>query len=337
MTLSPTSQEKDLLAAVWDDQSPAQGPALDFKTSALPSSWASPGEAEAAQVAQLLSQRLPWAQWVRLYAKPALAVVAASRLAVARGLASGVTWAAPGTGSPFEPPKGPAGVAMLRGDWAPDQAAMTRAQNDLRRRGLMLVVDESTTFLRLAPQGACQYFELEPDVALLGPGLAGGRDFAALVGHGSAPEEPKRLPKPQALAAVAGILERDAAQPLAPRLEQVGRALVLGLDYYTQAAQVAGQVKWEGPPALLRLSGQRLWAFLALLQEEGLGMSPLVMLDAALEPDRAPALIWPRLARACARLRVLPQGDKAPKGWLDAARNCSMLQDLSGLAKSPSK
>jgi hypothetical protein len=110
-----------------------------------------------------------------------------------------------------------------------------------------------------------------------------------------------------------------------PRLEALGRALLVGLDFFRRRTGQEENVAWEGPAAMPRLSGRRLWAFLELAREEGLALGPLALPDPLLEPGEAPGLLWPRLARACARLRVLPEGEKAPLGWRDAAeaRGCS--------------
>ena len=76
--------------------------------------------------------------------------------------------------------------------------------------------------------------------------------------------------------------------------------------------------------------GRRLWAFLALAKEEGLTMRPLLLHDPRLATRDVAQSMWVRLARACARLRVLPQGDMAPSGWKDAARNvgCSRASEI---------
>jgi hypothetical protein len=335
MELRPSPEESQALARVWESQSRAEGPALDFTGPRWPAAWCRGSEpaSSAAEVSGLLREALGWPEWVRLYAKPALAVVAAARLAVARGLPKGVLWVAPGTGAPLEPPSGPPGVAVLRGDWAPDRGAMLWAQEEIRERGLLYVLDESATAFRLAPGGARERFGLEPDLALYGPALAGGRPFAALAGRGPAPD-PGPEPATEALAAAASLIPRAARSDTAERIAELGRLLFLGLDYFTRRAGLSDEVAWEGPSALPRLKGRRLWAFIELAREEGLGLQPLVFLDPSLEPRQVPERLWPRLARAAARLKVLPEGEKAPLGWRDAAETatCARVADiLAGL------
>lgn len=315
MDLSPTDQEKQQLQDVWRDQAPSQATPLDLTR---PGMGLGQRPATAAQVGQALLDLLGWPQWVRLYPKPSLAVVAASKLARARGLAGGVLWAAPGTGAPFEPPQGDPGLVMLRCDWAPDAQSVAQAQHVSRAKGLMLVLDESCTGLRLARGGAAQFYGLTPDLALHGPPLAGGQDFAALVGQGQAPPEPPTPPSGQALAAAAATLDAAAQEGYWERLGQWGRALAVGLEYFRQRCGLDEEIAWEGPLTLPRLKGKRLWAFIELCREEGLLLEPLVLLDATQDPAEAPARLFSRLCRACQRLKVLPQGEKAPHGWAEA-------------------
>jgi hypothetical protein len=326
MMVQPTPAEKKALDAVWQDQSKVTGPVVDFTALAWPASWAAGEPAGADQVAQALQKTLAWPDWVRLYAKPALAVVAASRLAAERGLAKGVLWMAPGCGAPFGTPADDPGVAILRADWAPHAKSMSLAQEDIRRQGMLMVLDESTTGFRLAAGGACEVFDLSPDLAMFGSQLAGGLDFAALAGKGEPPQKQTKEPGAQALAAAAGIIPKAADPANQERLAALGRALVLGLDYYCSRAGLSDEVKWEGPLEMPRLDGRRIWAFMELAKEEGMALAPVVMLDPLLAPESAAQLVWPRLARAAARLKVLPEGEKAPLGWRDAGQLSSCRQ-----------
>ena len=324
MEIKPTEPEREALAAIWRDQSPATGRDLDFTLKAWPQALANSagsGQAPAsAEVVRKLQEALKWPDWVRLYHKPSLAVVALSRLARLRGLPAGVKWVAPGTGAPFDPPKGAPGVAMLRCDWVTDGDVLLAEQNDNKKQGLILVVDESVTGFRLADGGACQYYGLSQDVVLFGPALAAGSDFAALAGKGDPPPQPAKEPSPKALSRSLGILSSISEKGFSRRVAELGRSLVLGLRYFAAQAGVSDQIRYDGGPwALPRLAGPRLWAFIQLAKEEGLALAPLVMLDPTVDPGEASLLIWPRLARAAARLKALPEGAKAPQGWREAA------------------
>jgi hypothetical protein len=329
MSLQPSPAEKEILDSIWRDQSKVKGPTVDFTSQDWPRAWGRAQSMDAASVAKALQDALGWPSWVRLYAKPALAVVAASRLAGERGLASGVLWMAPGSGAPFGSPQGEPGVAMLRADWTPHAKAMTLAQEDIRRQGLLMVLDESATGFRLQGGGAKQAFDLTPDVVMYGAQLAGGLDFAALAGIGQPPASQAKEPKPAALAMAGGIIASAARPETQERLAGLGRALVIGLNYFCARAGLDDDVRWEGPLAMPRLDGRRIWAFMELAGEEGLSLAPVIMPDPLLEPDMAAELIWPRLARAAARLKVLPEGEKAPLGWRDAGQVTSCRQVAS--------
>lgn len=324
MELKPTEPEKKDLTAIWRDQSPAAGRGLDFTIKAWPQELADPAGSghppAGAEVARKLKEALKWPEWVRLYGKPSLAVVALSRLARSRGLPAGVKWVAPGTGAPFDPPRGAPGVAMLRCDWAPDGDSLVEAKNEAKNQSLMLAVDESVTGFRLSGGGACQYYGLSCDVTLFGPALAAGLDFAALAGKGDPPPQPAKEPSPKALSLALGILSAVSERGFSQRMAELGRSLVLGLRHFAARAGVSDQIRYDGGPwALPRLAGPRLWAFIQLAKEEGLALAPLVILDPTVDTKDASKLIWPRLARAAARLKALPEGAKAPQGWSEAA------------------
>ncbi|CAO0821305.1 hypothetical protein DFAR_2230002 [Desulfarculales bacterium] len=82
MNLTPTAQEKAQLEEVWRDQAPSQAQLLDLTRPVL---CRQQMLADETQVAQVLATLLSWTQWVQLYAKPSLAVVAASKLARLQG------------------------------------------------------------------------------------------------------------------------------------------------------------------------------------------------------------------------------------------------------------
>ncbi len=329
MSVQPSPADKQALDSIWRDQSKVTAPPVDFTAQAWPGSWRAQQDTDGEQVAQTLKQALGWPDWVRLYPKPALAVVAASRLAKERGLPSGLLWMAPGSGAPFGSPQGEPGVALLRADWAPHAKSMALAQEDIRRQKLLMVMDESATGFRLAAGGAREAFDLNPDLALYGSQLAGGLDFAALAGSGEPPSAQAKEPSADALAVAAGVIPQAADPQTQDRITALGRALVMGLNYYCSRAGLGDEVRWDGPLEMPRLEGRRIWAFMELAKEEGLSLAPVVMLDPLVEPEDAAQLIWPRLARAAARLKVLPEGEKAPLGWRDAAQVSACRQVTS--------
>lgn len=322
--------DQELMEQIWREQSAPQAPYQDLTRLWPLEPDQSQGPAPRPEdVTKLMAEALGWPDWVRLYTKPALAVVGLRKLAVAKGLPGGVLFSAPGTGAPLQPPNGEPGMMLLRGDWAPDAKSMTYAQAEARARGLMLVVDESATGFRLSRGGATEYFELEPDVVMFGPLLAGGLPLGLAAGRGEAPEEPKKEPSPEALQAAATLIPRLADPDLAPRLADLGRRLVQGLNYFLGITGQAGQVRLSGPSAMPRLEGPRLWAFINLAREEGLGLGPVLMPNLSLD-GHGLEHAWRRLARTAARLRITPEGQKGAQGWKEAFQpnTCPRVEEI---------
>jgi hypothetical protein len=338
MDLKPTGPEKKLLDQIWQSQKPSAALPCDFTQKHWPSEWArkKPIDATPQSFEAKLLEILKWPEWVRVYAKPSLAVVALSKHLRSMGKPGGVVWMAPGAGKHFDPPSRAPGLAVLRTDWASDASSVQDTVSEARARGLVLLVDESTTGFRLAPEGACQAFDLNPDMVFFGSSLAGGLDFAAVAGKGKPPLRAVKQPSQKTLAVAEAILTRAARPETATDLADLGRIFIIGLNYFIARVGLNDEVSWEGPPALPRLSGKRLWAFFELAKDEGLNLSPLVLLDAGLNIKDAPLAIWPRLARALARLKSLPQGEKAPLGWTDAAANtrCQRVDDILNSIKN---
>lgn len=329
-THTPGPAELEVLRSLWREQAADDGPLVNYSDPALtiPLRQAIL-PADPAELERLFKSMWGWPQWVRVYAKPPQAVLAASRLARAQGLAPGVTWVAPGTGAPLEPPRGRAGVAVLRCDWVPDAASARAAAAEARRRGLLLVLDETTTGLRLAQGGACRALGLEPDLVLWAPSLPAGRRLGLLAGRGQPPPETGTAPEAHTRQAAAMLLSWAGEAAVPARLEALGRSLAKGLAFFAAQAGLGDQVALAGPPQLPRLSGRRLWAFLGLAKEERLLLAPLVLLDPSLDEMDAQELVWPRLARACARLKVLPEGEMAPLGWREAGPDtCHAVKDI---------
>ena len=330
--VEPSPQQLELMTAIWASQAQDDGPVVDYSD---PSFSVPLGVAvhpvDPATLAEHFLAHWGWAQWVRVYAKPPQAVLAASRLAMAQGKPKTVSWMAPGTGQPLCSPGGDPGVAVLRCDWSPDAEEARFNAEEAKRQGLLLVVDESTTGIRLARGGACSFYGLEPDAVLWAPTLPGGRTLGLLAGKGQAPPEPeaKALPSPEAREAAAVLLDLSRRHDLPAAMEVLGNNLLIGLNYFGRQAGLTDEIALEGPLPLPRFTGRRVWAFMALAAEERLRLAPLVLFDPVLDQEDAQELVWPRLARACARLKVLPEGEMAPLGWRDAGPStCRAVGDI---------
>ncbi|MCF8033301.1 MAG: hypothetical protein K9K66_09275 [Desulfarculaceae bacterium] len=328
--LKPTAEQSELLRDIWEKQAPDRGPLVDYSDPAMPVPLSvTINPVPPADVIDSFQALWPWTDWVRLYAKPPQAVLAASRLAAAQGRPKGVAWMAPGTGRALSSPGGDPGVAVLRCDWAPDQAAIQRSVREAGAGNMMLVVDESATGLRLAKGGASAALGLEPDMVLWSPSLPGGRTLGLLAGKGQAPPEPDKEPSAESREVASQILDLAVRDDLPAYLYELGVNLAMGLNYMADRAGLSDEVKLAGPLTMPRLEGRRVWAFMALALEERLKLAPLLMLDLGLDWEDSQELVWPRLARACARLKVLPEGEMAPLGWREAGPStCHAVKDI---------
>ena len=330
--VEPSPQQLEQMAGIWASQAQDDGPVVDYSD---PSLSVPLGVAvhpvDPGTLAELFLAQWGWARWVRIYAKPPKAILAASRLAAANGKSKTVSWMAPGTGRPLSSPGEKPGVAVLRCDWTPDAEEAHLNAEKAKRQGLLLVVDESTSGIRLARGGACAAYGLEPDAVLWAPTLPGGRTLGLLAGKGEAPPEPegKALPSLEAREAAAVLLDLSHRHDIPAAMEALGRNLTMGLTYFGRQAGLGDEVALKGPLSLPRLTGRRVWAFMALAAEERLRLAPLVLFDPVLDQEDAQELVWPRLARACARLKVLPEGEMAPLGWRDAGPStCHAVSDI---------
>lgn len=329
MNLTPDDREQKTLEDLWRDQAPVAGPTVDLASPQLSRRSPSTPPAAAGDLARAYGRLIGWDGWVTLYPKPPQAIMAASRLAAAAGLPSGVSWMAPGCGAPLEPAGSAPGVAVLRADWAPHAATVQAAAEHVRETGWLLVMDESATGFRLAQRGAAQFYGVTPDLVLWAPALTAKRSMAWLAGRGEPPAQPKGETRPELLAAAADLLDWLGRRDLAGHLAALGRSFLVGLDWACRRVGLTDEVRHNGPAALPRLEGRRFWAFAELAREEGLVLAPLTCLEPELSIEDMEKLVWPRLLRAAARLKALPEGDMAPLGWKDASlTSCSRVSDI---------
>ncbi len=198
-------RELALLENLWRERPSPTGPGLSGDLEQLPGEAAGAASPSAEEAAAALADHLGWPEWVRFYPRPLLALKALAEQAGRAGRPRGITHLAPGTGAPLAASRGAAGLAVLRCDWSPDGEAPGRELAAARARGLVVVLDETVTGLRLGPDGARGYYGLAADLALYGPAQAGGRELAALAGRGEPPEpgpapDPAAWPAPRLLA-----------------------------------------------------------------------------------------------------------------------------------------
>ena len=77
----------------------------------------------------------------------------------------------------LEPIPANSGLLLQRGDF------LRRLQDATRRAGALLVLDEVISGFRVAPGGACEHYDLRPDLVTLGKVLGGGLPVGAVIGR----------------------------------------------------------------------------------------------------------------------------------------------------------
>ena len=110
-------------------------------------------------------------------------------------------------------------------------------QEETRRVGAVLIVDEIKTVCRLAIGGGCERFGIRPDLVVLGKAIANGFPLAAVGGRAEVMEGVRRTwisstlaTEMVALAAARATLEVMVSASVPAHLERVGGRLLAGLD-----------------------------------------------------------------------------------------------------------
>jgi glutamate-1-semialdehyde 2,1-aminomutase len=110
-------------------------------------------------------------------------------------------------------------------------------QEETRRVGAVLIVDEIKTACRLAIGGGCERFGIRPDLVVLGKAFANGFPLAAVGGRAEVMEGVRRTwisstlaTEIVALAAARATLEVMVSANVPAHLERVGGRLLAGLD-----------------------------------------------------------------------------------------------------------
>jgi hypothetical protein len=180
-----------------------------------------------------------------------------------------------------------------------------------RAHGALVVLDESRSAGRLAPATVAGRDGLEADAILLGPSLAAGRPFAALVCAAALDPVGGPAPDPVAAEIARALVARLRAQPVDGRLAALGARLVERCRTAFREQDVHAEL--IGPPALpqLRFAGQEnaegpLIAHHFQLELAALGVSGAA--DLALPGDLDDArldAIAAAFAGAIARIRTL--------------------------------
>lgn len=138
--------------------------------------------------------------------------------------------------------------------WMPDEGYLEGVRELTHRNGSLLIFDEMVTAFRLAPGGAQEYFDVTPDLACLGKGMANGMPLSAVVGSRIYMQ---RLPacgfgmtfrgETISLSAAEATLSFVRDHPVAEHLSRVGGKLRDGFEKLCRELNV--QCQLSGPNA----------------------------------------------------------------------------------------
>jgi glutamate-1-semialdehyde 2,1-aminomutase len=145
-------------------------------------------------------------------------------------------------------------------------------EEETRRAGAVLIVDEIKTVCRLALGGGCERFGIRPDLVVLGKAIANGFPLAAVGGRGDLMDGVRRTwisstlaTETVALAAARATLEVMVAADVPAHLERVGGRLLAGLVALAERHPgVVAAARGIGPMCLLECRTEPLSARLAL-------------------------------------------------------------------------
>jgi glutamate-1-semialdehyde 2,1-aminomutase len=145
---------------------------------------------------------------------------------------------------------------------APRPGFLTGLRKLTRRHDILLIFDEIVTGFRLAYGGAQEYYEVTPDLAVLGKAFGGGLPLSAVVGSKSvldlcAPEYEERVnhvqqlgtfnANPLSVSAALATIEQLRQPGVYERLHALGAILRSGLEEILSRYAAPFRVYGEGP------------------------------------------------------------------------------------------
>jgi glutamate-1-semialdehyde 2,1-aminomutase len=152
-----------------------------------------------------------------------------------------------------------------RPDW------LTVVQEETRRVGAVLIVDEIKTVCRLALGGGCERFGIRPDLVVLGKAIANGFPLAAVGGRADLMNGVRRTwisstlaTEMVSLAAAHATLAVMVSAEVPAHLERVGERLLTGLRTLAERhPAVVSAVRGIGPMCYLECRSEPLGGWLA--------------------------------------------------------------------------
>jgi glutamate-1-semialdehyde 2,1-aminomutase len=248
------------------------------------------------EVASTLCRLMPWIERVRFLKTGAEAMAAAVRLArvhtgrdyvLGCGYHGWLDWSQGAAGVPqatrslygelpFNRPEQARELIRAAGDRLaavvfeplivdePNRDWLTVLREEATRAGALLVIDEIKTVCRLALGGACERYDIRPDLAVMGKAIANGFPLAVVGGRSDVMNGVNRTwisstlaTEFVSLAAAQATLEAMQTQRVPDHLHRVGSILFRGLrrlaDEHTELLRGVGGV---GPMCFLRYADE---------------------------------------------------------------------------------
>ena len=141
-------------------------------------------------------------------------------------------------------------------------AGFLEAVRELTRdRGIVLIFDETITGFRFSRGGAQELFNVKPDLATFGKGLANGFPLSAVTGRREIMQEMEEIffsgtfgGELLSLAAAKAVLKRHESDDVAPRLHAIGNSLREKVEEIILANDLETYLQLTGHPSWLFLN-----------------------------------------------------------------------------------
>jgi glutamate-1-semialdehyde 2,1-aminomutase len=145
---------------------------------------------------------------------------------------------------------------------APKPGFLEHLRGETRKRGIVLVFDETITGFRYANGGAQERFGVTPDLTTLGKGLANGFPLSAVCGRADLMREMEEVffsftmgGETLSLAAADAVLAKLVREPVCATMRLRGDRLTAGLE---------ARIMRHGVGDFCKLSGDPTWSFLLI-------------------------------------------------------------------------
>lgn len=141
------------------------------------------------------------------------------------------------------------------------------------REGALLIFDETITGFRLSNGGAQALFNITPDLACFGKGLANGYPLSAVTGHKDIMQYMEKIffsgtfgGECLSLAAARSVLTQLKEKPILKQMAELGKSLVQQVCRLLETYHLQEHIKIQGHPA---------WSFLIMQDYYGLDVFEL--------------------------------------------------------------